>query len=225
MHPVDPDRCVVLNHALDPFIKLPDLFVKPAHLLKNYGLLAHDKVILSLSRITSKEKFKGYEQTIKALSRIKQSFPDVKYILAGPYDENEKIRILQLIKDEQLESNFILTGYLEETALADYFLMADLFVMPSKKEGFGIVFIEALAFGLPVICGNADGSIDAIRNKEMGTAIDPDDSALLEQTILQKLAHPLTIDERKSIQQQCLKYFNAQDYSSTLEKLINGATS
>lgn len=225
MHPVDPNRCVVLNHALDPFTKLPDFFVKPAHLLKSYDLLAHDKVILSLSRITSTEKFKGYEQTIKAVSRIKESFPNVKYILAGPYEENEKTRILQLIKDEQLESNFILTGYLEETALADYFLMADLFVMPSKKEGFGIVFIEAMAFGLPVICGNADGSVDAIRNKEMGTAIDPDDSALLEKTIRQKLANPLTIAERKSIQQQCLKHFNAQDYSNALEKLIkNGAT-
>jgi len=225
MHLVNPDRCVVLNHALDPFIKLPDFFVKPAHLLDRYNLMANDKVILTLSRIASTEKFKGYEQTIKAVGRIKQSFPNVKYILAGPYDENEKTRILQLIKDEQLESNFILTGYLKETALADYFLLADLFVMPSKKEGFGIVFIEAMAFGLPVICGNADGSIDAIRNKEMGTAIDPDDSLLLEQTIRQKLAYPLTIAERKNIQQQCLKHFNTQDYNNALEKLIkNGAT-
>lgn len=224
MHHADPDRCLVLNNALDPFIRLPELFIKPGYLLARYQLKTDDKVILTLSRLASTEKFKGYEQTIKAVSAVRQSFPDVKYILAGPCDENEKIRILQLIKDYQLENNFILTGYIKETELADHFLIADLFVLPSKKEGFGIVFIEAMAFGLPVICGNADGSTDAVRNEKMGTAVDPDDNNLLEQAICQKLAHTLTTGERKNIQRLCLKYFSVQDYENALEKLIkNGA--
>jgi phosphatidylinositol alpha-1,6-mannosyltransferase len=221
MHGAAPDQCPILNNPLDPFIRLPEVFTKPEYLLNRYHLNTNDKVILTLSRIASTEKYKGYEQTIKAVSSVKQRLPNVKYILAGPYDEAEKIRILQLVKDQHLENNFILTGYIKETELADHFLIADLFVMPSKKEGFGIVFIEAMAFGLPVICGNVDGSTDAVRNDEMGTAIDPDDSKLLEQEISQKLARILTIAERKNIQHQCLKYFNAQDYGNNLEKLIN----
>jgi phosphatidylinositol alpha-1,6-mannosyltransferase len=221
LHHVDPHRCVVLNNALDPFIPLPHFFNKPEYLLKRYQLRADDKVILTLSRIASTEQYKGYEQTIKALNGIKQSLQDAKYILAGPYDEQEKLRIERLIADYGLSNNFILTGYIEEKELADHFLLADLFVLPSKKEGFGIVFIEAMALGLPVICGSVDGSVDAVRNKEMGTAIDPDNIDELEHAILQKLNSFLTIDERRNIQHQCLKYFNEQNYINVLEKLVN----
>ena len=221
LHRASPDKCFVLNNTLDPFIKLPVLFNKPSNLLERYHLNTSDKVIFTLTRIAATEKFKGYEQVIKAVSNLKQNLPNIRYILAGPCNGLEKIRIQQLITDYGLEKNFILTGYINESELTDHFLLADLFVLPSKKEGFGIVFIEAMALGLPVICGNVDGSTDAVRNEKMGTAIDPDDLEALEQAILSTLARVLTDDERRNIQHQCLKHFNEQDYMKTLEKLIN----
>ena len=51
--------------------------------------------------------------------------------------------------------------------------MSDIYVMPSSKEGFGIVFIEAMFYGLPVIAGNADGSVDALLNGALGQIVDP----------------------------------------------------
>lgn len=213
-------QCVVLNNALDPFMKLPENFDKPAYLLERYGLKYEDRVVFTLTRINSTEKFKGYEQVIAAISRIKQSFPSIKYILAGPCNPTEKRRIEQLIAARGLSNNFILTGYIEEKELPDHYLLADLFVLPSKKEGFGIVFIEAMAYGLPIICGNADGSIDAVRNSEMGMAIDPDNVEALEAAIIQKLSLNVTIEDRKSIQHQCLKHFNEPNYRDILEKLI-----
>ena len=51
--------------------------------------------------------------------------------------------------------------------------MADIYVMPSMKEGFGIVFIEAMNYGLPVIAGNKDGSVDALLNGELGLIVNP----------------------------------------------------
>lgn len=224
LHHADPERCLVLNNVLDPFIKLPVFFDKPESLLKRYQLNTGQKIVFTLTRMASTELFKGYEKVIAAVSRIKQTIPDIKYMLAGPCDASEKVRIEQLIADYDLKNNFMLTGYIEETELADHFLLADLFVLPSKKEGFGIVFTEAMAMGLPVICGNADGSTDAVRNEEMGTAIDPDDIQLLEQTMTQKLNHVLTADERRNIQRQCLKYFNEQEYRNTLEIIIKDGT-
>jgi len=51
--------------------------------------------------------------------------------------------------------------------------MADVFVLPSVKEGFGIVFIEAMYYQLPVIAGNTDGSVDALKNGSFGQLINP----------------------------------------------------
>ena len=59
--------------------------------------------------------------------------------------------------------------------------------MPSVKEGFGIVFIEAMYYNLPVIAGNKDGSVDALLNGEMGILIDPSDQNEIEKSILNVL--------------------------------------
>ncbi len=90
----------------------------------------------------------------------------------------------------------------------------------AKREGFGIVFIEALACGLPVICGNADGSIDAIRNGELGTAINTDDEQELEDCITNHLAQPLTLEKRKHLKDTCLRYFNEQNYIDSLQQML-----
>jgi phosphatidylinositol alpha-1,6-mannosyltransferase len=142
-------------------------------------------------------------------------------MLSGQYDSTEELRIRKLISSCGVEEEVILTGFLNEKELADYFLLADLFVLPSKKEGFGIVFIEALACGLPVICGNADGSIDAIRNGELGTAINVDDLDELEKTITMYLKKPLTVHTRQNLQSQCLLHFNELDYMNNILHLID----
>lgn len=220
-HHSDPEKCIVLNNAVDPFIKLPETFEKPEYLLNRYGLTTSNQVVFTLTRLASSEQYKGYEQAIKAVSLLKYTFPNIKYILSGQYDAVEEIRIRHLISMYEAEEQVILTGFLNETELTDHFLLSDLFVLPSKKEGFGIVFVEALACGLPVICGNEDGSIDAIKNGELGTAINVGDLDQLEKTIGDALKTPLTVESRKDLQNQCLRYFKEEVYRSNLHKLLN----
>ncbi|MBS1525988.1 MAG: glycosyltransferase family 4 protein [Bacteroidetes bacterium] len=223
-HASDPEKCVVLNNAVDPFIRLPESYEKPEYLLNRYSLTPENKVIFTLTRLASSEQYKGYEQVIKAVSRLKERFPAIKYILAGQYDGKEESRIKDLIATYNVQNNVILTGFLIESELTDHFLLADLFVLPSKKEGFGIVFVEALACGLPVVCGNADGSTDAIRNGELGTAINVNDLDELEKTITGYLRIPLTVQIRQNLQSQCLRYFNEPDYRKNLLQMINNGT-
>jgi asparagine synthase (glutamine-hydrolysing) len=220
VHHVDPAKCIVLNNSLDPAIKLPDHFTKPSYLLDRYSLSAKNKIIFTLTRLASTEQYKGYEQVIKAVSVLKNTFPDIKYVLSGKYDEREDKRIRKLINDHRVQDQVIVTGFIDEAELEDHFLLADLFVLPSKKEGFGIVFIEALACGLPVICGNEDGSLDAIRNGELGKAINVDNMTELEDAITGYLNIPLTPEYRRSLQSKCLQYFNATDYKDNLEKML-----
>jgi phosphatidyl-myo-inositol dimannoside synthase len=220
-HNTDPDVCKVLNNAVDPFMKVPKTFKKPAHLLKRYRLSPDNQLIFTLTRLASTEQYKGHDQVIKIIKTLKVKFPGIRYILAGKYDNKEKLRIQKMIVANSVEDDVILTGFLDEGELTDHFLLADMFVLPSKKEGFGIVFIEALACGLPVICGNSDGSIDAIRNGELGKAINPDDLTALESAITDNLKTPLTDEIRQYLQSQCLLHFNETNYMISLEKLIN----
>ncbi len=220
-HQSDPDKCIVLNNAIDPFIQLPESFAKPEYLLNRYSLTPCNQIIFTLTRLSSFEQYKGYEQVIKAVSRLKTKFPNIKYILSGHYDAAEELRIKDLIDSYNVNEQVILTGFLNENELTDHFLLADLFVLPSKKEGFGIVFIEALACGIPVICGNADGSTDAIRNGELGTAINVDDLDELEKKITAYLEIPLTLRIRQDLQSRCLLYFNELDYRNSLQRLID----
>ncbi len=68
----------------------------------------------------------------------------------------------------------IFTGYIQDEELSSHYTLADLYIMPSLGEGFGIVFIEAMYYGLPVIGGNKDGSVDALLNGKLGLLVNPD---------------------------------------------------
>ncbi len=219
-HGASASRCMIINNALDPFLTLPQEFEKPVTLLERYRINPVAKVILTLTRISATEHFKGYDLIIQAVHALKKSMPDVIYLLAGPYDEMEKLRLDKLIAGYRLQPNVILTGFIAEDELSAHFLLADLFVLPSKKEGFGLVFMEAMAFGLPVICGNADGSTDAVRNEKMGTAIDPDDLKELVVVMMAKLNRTMSKEERLQIQQECLKFFNEDRYMNAIANLI-----
>lgn len=224
LHRTDASKCYVLNNAIDSLMKLPDNFVKPPYLLARYKLNKDQLVLFTLTRLATTEQYKGYEQVIKVIDKLKLTFPTIKYVLSGQYDDTEEVRIKQLIKKHHVEDQVILTGFIAETEISDHFLLADLFVLPSKKEGFGIVFIEALACGLPVVCGNVDGSLDAVRNGELGKTVNPDDLEELERTLTEYLKQPLDIAKRKHLQQQCLHYFNEDNYIKNLQLLLDERT-
>ena len=91
--------------------------------------------------------------------------------------------------------------------------------MPSKREGFGIVYIEALACGKPVLGGNRDGAIDALCHGELGVLVDPDDThaiakALIE--ILQKTYPNSLIYQPELLRQKAIATFGFDRFQQTL---------
>lgn len=219
-HCIDTNKCEVLNNALDPFMNLPATFTKPPYLIERYNLTANTPLLFTLTRLDAAEQYKGYEQVIKIISNLKQTFPAIKYIIAGKYGQEEKARIESIIQTYKVEEQVLLTGFVNDSELVDHFLMADVFALPSSNEGFGIVFIEALACGLPVVCGNIDGSVDAIKNGLLGRAIDPNNPAELENALTEALQKPPTEAMRKELQSQCVHYFNEGNYIKNLNDLL-----
>ena len=170
-----------------------ELGPKPHFLLKRYGLRHDQPVILTVARLSSVEQYKGYDQVLRALPAVKRVLPDVRYILGGRGPDRS--RVLQLISELGVTDSVILAGYIPDYDLSSFYNLCDVFAMPSGGEGFGIVFLEALACGKPVIAGNTDGSVDAVLNGRLGVLVDPGNVDEISMALMQVLSkrRPLQI--------------------------------
>ena len=108
------------------------------------------------------------------------------HVVAGDGDDRARLeqRAAELAGDRQTV-RFL--GYVPEDQLPDLYRLADLFVMPSSNEGFGIVYLEAAACGLRVVGGSGGGSGDAIPDGGVGVVVDPNDQTALVEAILRLL--------------------------------------
>lgn len=217
-HHIAKNKITIFHNTIDPFFKYPAQFSKPEYLKKRYHLNGQ-KIIYTLTRLSSDEQYKGYDKVLEALPEIKKIHPGIKYLIAGKADAAEKLRVEKLIKSLGLQENVLLTGFIKDDEIIDHYLLADTFIMPSTMEGFGIVFIEAMACGIPVIAGNVDGSVDALKNGELGQLIDP----LNSKEIMQSL---MTADYNSNItpvqlQQSIQQNFGFDLFTKKLQEILN----
>ncbi len=128
---------------------------------------------VSVCRLLEK---KGIDQAIRAFVRVAAEFPDSRYLVVGdgPYRA-----ALEVIAAEcGVADKVAFAGAVAEDELVDHYVLGDVFVMPNRRlangdtEGFGLVFLEANACGLPVIAGSDGGSIDAVRHGANGLLVD-----------------------------------------------------
>lgn len=219
-HPeIDAQKISIFPNTIDPFFKLPNSFLKPKYLQERYGLTDSTKVLLTVTRLANTEQFKGYDHTISVLPILQQQLAtDVQYILGGKGQQEELARIEKHIQQTGTKQQVQLIGFIKDVELIDHYLLADVFVMPSKKEGFGIVFIEAMVCGLKVIAGNKDGSVDALLNGELGTLIDPDS----EEELLVALKDVLqgTAINGKALQAKVMEVFGFEKFKARLKEYL-----
>ena len=190
LHGIPEKKLFVLNNCIDPYLPPPLNKTAENNFKKKYGFTGEDTVLMTLTRLSSKEMYKGYDNVLYAVSRLKKKYPAIKYLMIGRYDEQEKQRLDNIVRQLSLNGNVVFTGYVQDDDLAAHYALADIYVMPSKKEGFGIVFIEAMYYGLPVIAGNKDGSADALCNGRLGLLVDPDNQEELESVIEKVILQP-----------------------------------
>ena len=167
------DKVVVFPNTIDPYLVADIESPINWDLLAPYQLFPHQTIILTLTRLQHEEQYKGYDKIIAALPSLISQYPNLKYVIAGKYDAEEKQRVLDLIAYYQVGYHVELLGYVADEVVQHLYKAATVFAMPSSGEGFGIVFLEAMAMGLPVIAGNADGSVDALDQGRLGVLVDP----------------------------------------------------
>lgn len=194
---------------------------KSQYLLEKYHLQPEQPIILTIARLAGEERYKGYDQIIRALPNIITIIPDVHYLIGGKGDDRGRIE--QLIKDLNLENYVTLAGFIPDEELCDYYNLCDVFAMPSKGEGFGIVYLEALACGKPTLGGNQDGAIDALCHGELGALVNPDDIEEIANTLIailqQKYDHLLMYQPEK-LREKVIEIYGFEKFKATLASYL-----
>lgn len=183
-------------------------------LRKRYHLRPDQKILLTITRLSSHELYKGYDLVLAVLPELLKTYPDLHYLIGGKADAQEQQRLENLIATLGLHNNVTLCGFIPDGELTDHYRLADLFVMPSRKEGFGLVFIEAMACGTPALGGNRDGSVDALT--PCGHTVDPED----QNALVDKILHVLREGKPEGLGARVLDQFGFERYAETWKKLL-----
>jgi phosphatidyl-myo-inositol dimannoside synthase len=143
------------------------------------------KVILSIGRLAASEQYKGTDNLIRAVAQLRAVHPDLHFVHIGSGDD--LARLQNLAKELGVaDCVHFLKGFSREE-LADCYAHADIFAMPSAGEGFGLVYLEAMAFGKPLVAAAAGGALDLVQDGVNGLLVQARDLASLASALARLL--------------------------------------
>jgi phosphatidylinositol alpha-1,6-mannosyltransferase len=160
----EPDNGMVLANTVQPEFTPGDRQAARAR----FGL-GNQSVLLSVGRLDQRERYKGHNRIIELLPALRASGRDVIYLIAGMGDDQPRLEALAARHNVSPWVRFL--GKVPYKHLPDLYRAADLFVLPSTGEGFGIVFLEAMACGTPALGLAVGGAPDALGDGELGYCV------------------------------------------------------
>ena len=176
----NPNRVVVVPNTFAPSYRPRDRRTARASL----GL-ADAFALLTIGRLDSREQYKGHDRVISALPNLRKDGCPILYLIAGDGDDRPRLEALAANLGVEKQVHFL--GFWPRESLPDLYAAADLFVMPSTGEGFGIVFLEAMASGTPALGLACGGSIDPLDFGAWGRAVP---EAEFEAALVQAISMP-----------------------------------
>ncbi|MFZ1030184.1 MAG: glycosyltransferase [Limnoraphis robusta] len=190
---------------------------KPPHLIEKYGL-HNAKILMTVARLWSGDIYKGVDVTIRALPQISQAIKNVKYLVIGRGDDQP--RLAKLAEELGVADQVIFAGFVPTEDLVEHYRVADAYIMPSQ-EGFGIVYLEAMACGIPVLSGDADGSADPLQDGNLGWQVPHRDPNAVAKACIEILQGDDQRCQGKWLRQQSLEQFGQEAFRVQLQKLLN----
>lgn len=170
------------------------------------------KTLLTVSRLLP---FKGIDRVIQSLPFLLSQGLDVEYKVIGK--GNDLPRLRELVKTLNLEKIVTFLGVQTQQQIIHHYNQSDLFVLLSREElpdveGFGLVFLEAAACGLPSVGGRSGGIPDAVDHERSGWLVNPKDQSAINQQILELLKNPQKITVASKY---CLEMVKKRTWSNT----------
>jgi glycosyltransferase involved in cell wall biosynthesis len=176
----------VNQHTIDivPCTMDPD-FLAAATAWQSSGQQSVPTRLLTISRMHAHDGDKGIDMVIKVLPHIVADVPDVNYTIIG--DGEDRIRLEQLAHAYGVADIVHFVGRVPDDQLHAYLSGTDIFVLPSRKEGFGIVFLEAMLYAKPIIAGAHGGSPEVVIDGQTGILVEHGDQPALAAAIVNLL--------------------------------------
>lgn len=171
----------------------PDRFIAVAapSVRGRYGLEGK-KVILTLARLVER---KGQDKLIEALPAIRREIPDVRYVICGKGSDEARLR--RIAAEQGVSEEVVFAGFVPNEVRGAFYDACDIYAMPSREipekgdvEGFGITYLEANAFGKPVIGGRSGGVSEAVIDGLTGILVDPCDVEEIASACIRLLKDP-----------------------------------
>lgn len=172
------EKIKIFPNTLDPLWKNTSTSVK---------LEDTPPIILSVSRMNKEDRYKGIDNVIRSLPRVVEEVGPVQYIVVGRGNDIPRLRVLAAGLGLTRYVNFL--GEVSDAELRELYRQCSLFIMPSRKEGFGIVFLEAMAHRKPVIGGAHGGTPSVVKDGETGLLVDSSDVDGIAQSITRLLCN------------------------------------
>ena len=172
---IKPDRAVVMLNALDPYFAVD----------QGIPLSETAPVILSVSRLSSAESYKGVDHLIAAMPAILRAEPAARLRIVGRGDSLPKLQ-RQAQSLGLLNKGVEFLGFVDDQALIREMQACRLFALPSEKEGFGLVYVEAMAYGRPCLAAKAGGVPEVITD-DTGLLVPYGDVPAIEKAVLDGL--------------------------------------
>jgi phosphatidylinositol alpha-1,6-mannosyltransferase len=126
--------------------------------------------LLSVCRLELSERYKGVDKVIEALPTVLAQYPQVQYFVIGSGSDLDRHKKLAQEKGVAKAVHFL--GPVDDATLQNYYQKCDVFVMCSAREGFGIVYLEAMRYAKPVIAANSGGAPEVVKDRETGLLVE-----------------------------------------------------
>jgi len=160
---IAPERVVVLPNT----VRVE--FAPADGSLRSVWGLQDKRVLLTVGRLDARERYKGHDRVIDAIPQLVAAGHDVVYLIAGEGDDQKRLQTRA--RQAGVVDRVKFLGAVHLSGLIEIYQAADLFVMPSTGEGFGIAFLEAMASGTPALGLAMAGATDALADGELGTLV------------------------------------------------------
>ena len=182
---VTSEKIRVLPWALDPQFEALAPRAAKASAPANFP---QGRVVLTVGRWRADERYKGMDTLITALPRLLPRCPELQLAMVGEGDDREWLE--DLAEENGVRSHVHFLSGLSYAELAACYAHCEMFALPSRGEGFGLVYLEAMASGKPVIGGGHGGAPEVIDDGKTGYLVPHGDAAQLATAIETMLANP-----------------------------------